>query len=297
MREIEYKKFKGLDNVTDRIRLALYKDAYMTIAENIDIDDDHKIWRRKSFESVLSGSIKNLWSNGSIALYVSGTSLKRLFENYSTATLYSGLSTSPNVRFADTPMGIYFTDEKIIGRVTNGAAALLPEATGSFKKSMPPGTILEYEFNKLYSIMDNVAYFSDSLATDQYDVRKAIIKFPGRVTMFKAVLDGFYVSAGNLVYFLAGKGPDEFVWKKIADSPAIEGTPVIIEGYELTPGNFGRVVMWASEFGVYLGGDGGVVRGLTQDHFHYDEDVTNGAAIYRDDIGFGQYLVSYSKEE
>jgi hypothetical protein len=297
MGTIEYKKFKGLDNVTDRVRLSAYKDAFMTIAENIDIDDDYKVWRRKSYTKKLSGStIRNVWSNNFTCLYMSGSTLKRMWEDYSTTTIYSGLSSEANVRYVDTPQGIFFSDGTKIGTVETGVGSLLPTVTDSFKRAMPAGNMLEYDFSRLFSIVNNVVYFSDVGKPKQYDIRKNFIQFPGKVTMFKAVKTGFFASTGELVYYLHGTNPEELAWKRTECSPAIEGTAVQVDGWELTPGNFERVVVWAAPAGAYLGGEGGFVKALTAEHFNYDSGIGSGTSLYRDDLGYDQYLVSYSKE-
>jgi hypothetical protein len=288
---LEIESFLGINNTTDPAKIPVTRrGAFLVAGENVDIDDEKMLHRRKGFDQVLSGDIHSLWSNGDICLFVEGPELKRLWPDYRATTLLNG-GTQVNgskMQFVEGGGRIFFCNNSIIGYIENGESHPFPEPEMTFKKRMVGGHLLEFFNSRLYAAQDDKIFYSDAVTPMRMDTRKNFILFEGRLTMMKAVADGMYVSAGKSVLFLKGLDGPEFTAFKVSDSPAYAGSAIKVEGEDIGPGLLGTVVMWLSDEGPFMGLPGGQVKNLNPNYA--PENMGESAAIYRDDIGFSQYL-------
>ena len=70
---MDFRNFLGVNNVADPLRIPVGKGGYfLEVGENIDIDNEKMMHRRKGFESILSGDVHSLWSNGKYCFFVKG---------------------------------------------------------------------------------------------------------------------------------------------------------------------------------------------------------------------------------
>ena len=107
--------FKGLNNqLPPEALIGFDKNsgpyAYLQRATNIDIDDSDMILRRQGSTPLLSGNIHSLWSNEKICLYRESTLLKRLFSDWSTATLATGLLGNQPMSYYSVNDRVYYSD-------------------------------------------------------------------------------------------------------------------------------------------------------------------------------------------
>jgi len=283
---------RGVQNSTDPRRMG---KGFLAVGENIDIDDERMIHRAKGYEKILSGAYHSLWANGKISLFVQNGDLKRLWPDYSSTVILAGIDPSAEMEYLDVNDVIYFSNGIIIGHIINGVAYPFPEPNQTFKKRMVGGQLLEWFNSRLYAAQRDKLFYSDAGAPRQMDARKNFIQTGGYITMAKAVKDGFYLSSGKNVVFLEGRSPFEFVWNKVSDSPAFKGSAIKVEGEDIGKGFTGTAVIWSSREGVFIGLPGGQIKNLTDGNYVLDEDeVDEGASIYRDDLGFGQYVFLYT---
>jgi len=288
---LQIQSFLGIDNVTDPAKIRVGRNAALLVsAENVDIDDEKMLHRRKGFNQVFPGDIHSLWSNGDICLFVEGPELKRLWPDYTSTTLLNGSNqvNGSKMQFVEGGGKIFFCNNSIIGYVENGISHPFPEPEMTFKKRMVGGHLLEYFNSRLYAAQDDKIFYSDAVAPMRMDTRKNFIPFEGRLTMMKAVADGMYVGAGESTLFLKGLDGPDFTSFKVGDSPAYPGSAIKVEGEDIGPGLLGTVVIWLSDEGPFMGLPGGQVKNLNPNYVPLG--MGEGAAIYRDDIGFGQYL-------
>lgn len=95
----------------------------MQQADNVDIDDEFKVRRRKGLTSAVAGtSLHSLWSNkdNTRAFYIDNGVLKELTYNggaYSSNTVKSGLSTSAKMYFTEVNEEIYFSNGAVHGKI------------------------------------------------------------------------------------------------------------------------------------------------------------------------------------
>lgn len=285
----EYGDFKGIANNTDDRRIP---KGFLSVGINVDIDDEKRVMRRLGQTQILPGNAHSLWSNGKVCLFVDSGSLKSMNPDWSQTVLLSGLSNAGMV-YADDGVGkVYFSNNEIVGYVEGGIGYAFPEPEQTFKKRMIGGHLLEYFNSRLYAARGDLMVFSDAVAPMRYDPRKNFKQFPGFIKMMSAVSDGvsdgMYISSGDLVYFMAGGDPQGASLIKVTDSPAILYSAIKVEGENVGKGLLGTVALWLSEDGVFIGAPGGECRLLNK--YYSAEGLETGAAIYRFDRGFGQYL-------
>ena len=288
---LEIESFLGVNNTTDPAKIPVTRrGAFLVTGENVDIDDEKMLHRRKGFNQVIPGDIHSLWSNGEICFFVQGPELKRLWPDYTATTLLDGGNqvNGSKMQFAEGGGKIFFCNNSIIGYIEDGEPHPFPEPNMTFKKRMVGGHLLEFFNSRLYAAQDDKIFYSDAVAPMRMDTRKNFILFDGRLTMMKAVADGMYVSAAESVLFLKGLDGPEFTSFKVSDSPAYAGSAIKVEGEDIGPGLLGTVVMWLSDEGPFMGLPGGQVKNLNPNYA--PENMGESAAIYRDDTGFGQYL-------
>lgn len=289
---IEMRNIKGVMNTVDPTRIP--KD-YLSVGTNVDIDDEFMVKMSTGYEKIFSGDCHSLWSNRdkTFGLFVDGGSLKIIHQNLATpTTLLSGLYPKSPMCYAEGGGFIFFSNREIVGCIRDGIAYPFPVIDQPFKKRMVGGHILEYFNSRLYAAGTEMIVYSDAASPFIMDERDNATQLLGQITMMKAIADGMYVSHGNTVAFLSGLSPSEFRYIPVNDSPAIPGMSMTLEGEEVAKGIMGRVAIWWAEDGCFIGLPEGQVKNLTQGYFTL-EGVENGALIYRDDLGFGQFLGAY----
>lgn len=104
----QVRRFHGLNNVTDPLRLGL---KWLSRADNIDVTDDGGLRRRDGFESSLPGALSGAYAtqDGSRMYIVDAGELKEVFADMSTETLKTGLAAVP-MQWAEIGDQVYFTD-------------------------------------------------------------------------------------------------------------------------------------------------------------------------------------------
>jgi hypothetical protein len=87
---LKISKFKGLKNTLPAQEFGI---EFLQEALNVDIDDNMFLRRRPGTNKVVTADVFSLWSNGTICLYRTGATLKRMLSDYTSTTLRSGLTT------------------------------------------------------------------------------------------------------------------------------------------------------------------------------------------------------------
>lgn len=106
----QIKRFKGLNNVQDAVRL---DSEDLDKAENVDIDDMGTVLRRKGYTKIYNGSgTRNLFSYDGLdfALFTEGGSLKKIDQNNTINALQTGLTTTGDVSYSKVGYDIYYND-------------------------------------------------------------------------------------------------------------------------------------------------------------------------------------------
>lgn len=117
---VKYNQFQGVNNRKDPQSLEL---SELVTGENIDITKSFKLKRRKGFSQVYSGTdVHSFWTNKSkdVALFVEGSALKELNQDFTATQLTTGLQVGKKMCFADVEGNYYFSNGVNLGKCIDG---------------------------------------------------------------------------------------------------------------------------------------------------------------------------------
>lgn len=294
---IEFGRFNGINNVSDPHDLDA-KD--LVEAPNIDIDNKGKAKRRTGYTKQFtpSGRLHSMWSNDRICLFVDGDTLKSLDTAYNATTIRSNVSSLP-MDYVDVNEVVYYTSASVNGYVKNGVDNAYVDSGLNYMEVPKKGQHIEFYNGRIYisqghDLWYTVGYTFESAL--RIDMRNGVMPFKDEITMIKAVDDGLYVSIGAIgdrssVIFLTGQGPEDFIYKVVADYGAIEGTAIKPRSAFVGDGIEGSTVIWASRKGICLGSNGGRFANLTAGRYEVT-DNRYGAGYFRLRNGLPQYIAT-----
>jgi hypothetical protein len=288
-------KFSGVNTVDSATRLfpvpINHEYVYpLQQANNVDIDNTFQIASRSGYTSVKTGAnVHSLWSDGVICLYVDGTTLYKMDANYALISLLTGLTLNSKVSYASFNDRTYYTNEYQIGYVKDDTNYGLTDPALEFKLPLPAGQFIDSFMGCLYVAKDNVLYISDPLC-DYYDIRVGYRIFNSRITMLRAVEEGIYLS-DDKIWFIKGKGNEDFTRDDVYPSRAIPYTDVSVSGKYMDDSMVGNVAIWTSENGICLGDNSGVVVNLTEARYSLSARG-NGTGFIRENQNIRHYINS-----
>lgn len=263
-----FRKTRGINNVVDPVAID-GATPYLAEAVNVDIDDTGRVSRVKGYLATdRTEASRSIFSNGTTCLFVSGTTLYRLEQNYSRTALLASLT--PGAIMAYLPIGdvIYFSNGRQSGMYANGVvsgwsdtAYVGPTTTKRFS-SPPAGGHLEVFNGQVYIASGNTVYFTERYAYSRVNMAANFLPFEGQVGMVKAVQSGIYFGTDKGTYFAQGTNAGNLVLHTIDRDRMLEHSAVKIDGSELKLQ--GSAVFWASSAGIMLGGEGGEVRRISE---------------------------------
>lgn len=141
--------------------------------------------------------------------------------------------------------------------------ALGKKLTSQFMANPPAGHLIMYYNGRIYIAVDNILYFTDAIRYGAYDMKHGFIPYPERITVLKAVDDGFYISS-DMTYFVKGTPePGKISQSVVLPYKAIEGAACDMPS--------STDVAWLSERGVIVGSDGGQVKNVTENQIAMDK--------------------------
>ena len=197
--------FRGLNNVTDPLRLGL---DWLVQADNVHVTDTGGIARRAGYSQTLAGSITGAFSTHDFrAMYiVDGGALKAMTSSTAATTLRTGLSTAP-MHWAEINEQVFFSNG------TDSGIILADNSVIEWQWAVPPAPVLAattgtlapglYQVRFTYTLADGRRTgASDSaaltLAADQALQIDAIPQIAGATTSV------FVAPADSEVYQFAG---------------------------------------------------------------------------------------------
>ena len=279
--------------ITDRL-------AYLKSAINVDIDDKRMLHRRQGRSRVYTGTPRQIWPQVDVGITYSiileGSSMKQLNPDFGTPiTLLTGLDAVSLMDFVYVNGRVYYTNPNVIGYIKDGVATALaaPAVSKQFKRTLKPGTYIEFYKSRLYTAHGSVMSFSDATRIYRMDSRYNQKQFDGEITMMRMVNDGMYVSAGKYTYFLSGASPEKMTPVKVTESPAFHGSGVKVEAQKLLPDAKGFAVYWESKEGIFVGLSGGDVTNVTWHKWSPPIIPNRTSATCKNDRGYWHYVCAY----
>lgn len=165
----------------------------------------------------------------------------------------------------DVPAGITST-------VLNGFFADGAQLKTMFMGPPPPGQLLDYLNGKIYIASGNVVWITNPLRYGVVDTSAGYYMWSDRVTMVKAVPEGFFVSADKTYYIAeTSANPVEAKQTILFEHKAVEGAACSLPD--------STDVVWFSEYGFVRGTAGGRAELLTVSQLAVDA-YTRGTMAY-----------------
>lgn len=291
-------KFSGVNTVDPRYRLwPIGGDARRSAdvfplreAYNVDIDNTYGVKSRAGRTNIITGTdIHSLWSDGENCFYVDGTSLYKLDAVYGATVIKEGLTPNARMAYVNFNKRIYYTNGFQIGYVEHDTDHALPLPEREYKASLPAGSHIEVFMGCLFVSIGEILYISDPLC-DYFDIRTGYRIFTDDITMIRAVDNGLYIS-DKKVWFIKGKGNDEFVREEVESEPAIPFTDVRTSAESMGYGVTGDVAVWTSAIGICVGDSNGAVKNITEDVYAMTK-YGRGSAFVRNILNVSHYINS-----
>lgn len=285
-----FNRFTGLNNVDDHVRVRPRDRAIaFTKAVNVDIDKTFKPSRRDGKEKKLSGDFRSIWTGGVTLAVKDGNLVSINPDTFSTALVKSNVGVS-RMYYAEIGDKVYFSNGTVMGYVEDGIAYNLPVPTIEFKRAMPAGELLTFFKGRLLVAKGPCIYYSDAADYDQYDGRSGIVQFKSDVTLMAPVNDGLFVSDASGTYFMRGTSPEKWSKERVADYGAKKMPPAKIRDMQLGDYTVGNPVMWVSQRGLCVGGDGGFLKNLTESKYKLPVNVQQASGAFISRQGLNQFI-------
>lgn len=95
-------------------------DKALREAKDVDLDNQGAPRRRPGWTQRVSADVHSLWGNGRVVLYVESGTIKRMFPDYSSTTVKSGLDPNRTVSYEDVHGDVYYSNGEDSGVLTGG---------------------------------------------------------------------------------------------------------------------------------------------------------------------------------
>lgn len=290
--------FVGMNNVTDPAYLDLTKGECELLV-NVDPNNRGGFVTRKGYTQVNALSTHSGWGNGIDAYYVSEAILYHF--DGTTSTAVTILNSDSRVVFEQVNDVVAFwsvTDKGILRGRT-----LIPQEIpkGKFKIPSPCGHMITYFNGRLY-----IANGSDLYCTDSFDPtlnkcderRYLVFSLDSAITLLAFVDDGIYVGSSKEIAFLNGTDPygSGFKVERVSNYGAIPHTAIKTTGSYVPASQLtGSIVIFTSEHGICVGGNGGNLINLSLNVFSFPQ-AENGCAFLREQNGLYHYVTRLSSD-
>jgi len=285
-----YSKTNGLNNYADPTRI-MYDMQSGTIdlaeAYNVDVDSSGRLSMRKGFTATArTEEIGKVFCKGGECLFVSGSVLYKLNEDYTRTSLKTGLTSGLEMYYEQVGNRIYYSNYVERGYVLNGVAydwvvgTYVGPTTYKVFHDPPPCSIICFHSGRLYLVSADVIWYSEPFAYGWFDTARSFIPLGSNIRMLCSVGSGMFVGLEDGVWFLNGTTPASFSFAKAADSPVVSGTDVVGYGVKLGEGGVsGSVAFWTAQDGIYAGFPSGEAKNLTKNRLVFPASAKGCAVL------------------
>jgi len=294
----------GLNNRHDPIKLGRVTEdspvvAKLTVARNVDIDDNNRVSTRRGRVLRYTGTPHSMFSHpedDSQAWFIEGETLYQLNTDW-TATMVASLNTDHRASFDSFNGVVVFTNTDQIGFIVDGQLVeFSQELIDDNEALMPAGQYLCFDHNDgcLLVARGSEIFKSKPWNPMVYDKRYGHFPMNGAVHMLCTVEDGWWVGTEKNVSFVSRADDDKFNFQHVNDMVAIDGA--FQKGYDFIEGQSFMYVVWASVDGFVVGRAGGRYESLS-----YPDVVlpsgSHGKVFIANANGIEQYIASIFNPE
>lgn len=282
-------QFTGVDNLNPEFNVPLNG---MLEGENIYIDDEQRVKGRDGYVLQSAGNFHSIWNNTArdVTLVVQDDKIQSVRSGFALIDLVSGLTGTGKMSYVEASTDtVIYSNGVEIGQLVDQVDTPFVVPSESYKRTPVPGHLLAFLNARLYMASTGVLWFTDAY-TYNVDRRIGFFQFKSYITLLHAVDDGLYVSDSERTYFVKNDPPSKI---EVHPYPAIPYNSQVThsERFSIEGLPTGKVVMWASEKGLVVGGNGGIVFNVT--HTHYAMPAAGrGGGLISEENGNYQFVVN-----
>lgn len=266
----------------------------LTEAVNVDIPNANSIETRKGAKATdITSSCHSLWSKGADAFFRSGTSLFRLFSDFSSVAVVTGMSGTGRVAYEKINDEIYWMDgtqKGIIKGNTNSswvAGTYYGPTTDREFSSPPVGTHIARHGSHMLVLQDEFMFFSRPTAYRMFDLAHDFYHLPAKGLFVRSVKNGLYVGTEEGVFFYQGRTMEDLDVFEVAIDRPVEWTDVHAQAQlvRCIQQETRNCVIWTGQEGIYVGDEFGSAKNVTAERITLPQAVEGSAVFHR-----GKYL-------
>jgi len=229
----------------------------LTLAENIDIDNNGEVSIRDGRELVLAGSPHSFWvhpQDDQIGYFVENSVLKKLNTDL-TATTVTTLNSNSRLDYELVNSEIVVSNGVDLGWLKETTYdPFSPPVLEQFEVATPAGQYIALHKGCLYVLKGSILYVTKPHKIEVMDSRYCTFPMAGYGRMLGAVEDGVWIATEKEVGFIHGKSVDGLEYEHITDSVPADGCfEMITEEGEEEVESF---ILWASPEGFCKGTSG-----------------------------------------
>jgi len=291
--------FSGMNNVTDPAYLDLSKGECELLV-NVDPNNRGGFTTRKGYTQVHALASHSGWGNGTDAYYVSAGILYHF--DGTTSTAVTVLNSDNRLCYEQVNDLVAFWSVTDKGLLLGNTLVPMDLPIGEFKVESPYGHMITYFNGRLYIASGPDLYCTDAFdnSLNRCDERRYLVfSLDSAITLLAFVDDGLYVGSDREIAFLNGRDPysdNGFVVERVSNYGAVPYTAVKTSGSYVPASQMnGSVVIFASEHGICVGGNGGNLVNLSLNTFTLPE-AQQGCAVLREQNGLYHYITCLDKD-
>lgn len=289
---------RGLVTKIDPARIESGVESYPSLLTtglaqgvSVDVDIASRIGRRKGYApTIRTQDIRDLFCDGGDCLFIYNNSLYRLNSNMVGEGLRDGLTPSMKMWYVQIEDKIFYSNSFESGVYFDNISH--PWLTASYEGSdstrvmspVPKGKHLAVYNGRIYLSSQNIIWFTEPFAYYWVDLARNFVPFGTKVRMIRPVEGGIYVSTEREIIFFGGSGPGDFIVKRLATYPAVEGTDLLIDG-SMIGKSTEKVAIFTTWAGICVGTSDGTLVNLTEKD-NVIPTCNRGSAVYMN----GKYI-------
>ncbi len=267
----------GLNNFVDPTRLKFdFKTGVTELSQavNVNIDNTGRPSRRLGRTQKSATASSYGFAHGDVCLFVSGTTLYQMKDDYSIVALRSDLTANARMRYYPIAGRIYYINGAEKGYVFDGKDYAWEKGnytsqapTNRIFSNPPNGHLAGWFSGRALIARGNVVFGSEPSFYGVFDLHNNFRMMPKHITMLRPTTQGLWVGTTDQVLFYRGSK-----WKELRREPkagygVLEGSDALCPGEKLKMPE--QPIIFTTPQGVCIGGDDGSFDNVSYNKFTF----------------------------
>ena len=268
------------------------------LSESLNVNHDYtgSLSRRLGYAATdITQACHSLFWEGGECLFVTGDALCILGKDM-TYRAIRNVTSGARLSYAQIGDATVYVNGSQKGVVKNGASyewtkpdVIQAKDNTRIWGDPPIGEIVRLFAARAWVVSGNVIWYSEPFNYNLFQMGRNFIPLEDKVTMFRPLVKGAFLSTRKSMYYLRGTDPKEMSLETVANYPAVAYTDTLINGASVLAGKYSPYIcaVWTSVEGICLGTQDGNMINLTMDKLTYPRSLS-GCALYTGD----RYIVN-----